>query len=236
MVDNKDSQIRPMSNQALGMERGKQRRRDAIFSAAEKLIRSHRSTDFSMNELARSAAVSTYTIYNLIGAKDVVFYTLLNRAIDQIELVRVDRFSQGDALSILFGAADSVITTFVQDADFYRPLMRHLLGIPDPVNRPLFMARAFDYWLSATQPAADSGIFRADVSAPALARSIQVFFTGITDCWIHDEVSDAEFGEHVRYGVAAFLLASVKQANLFRLTEVMGDTANAIEAAVARSG
>lgn len=223
------------SNQVLGMERAKERRRDAIFTAAETMIRLSLGTDFSMNELARSASVSTYTIYNLIGGKDIVFYSLLNRAIDQIESTRIDRFGEGDALSTIFGAADSVVATFVNDAEFYRPLMRHLLGVPDPANRPLFMARAFDFWWDAIAPGAANEIFRDDVSIRALARSIQIFFTGVTDFWVHGEVADCEFREHVRYGVASFLLAAAKETSLARLAAMMGDSMAVIDAAVARS-
>jgi AcrR family transcriptional regulator len=223
------------SNQILGMERAKQRRREAIFAAAETMIRSRGDTGFSMNELARKASISTYTIYNLIGTKDTVFYTLLNLGIDRIETVRAGNFEEGDALLGILGAADSVVATFVDDAAFYRPLMRHLLGVPDPVNRPHFMARAFDYWLNVVQPAADAGIFREGVRVNALTRTIQVFFTGVTDYWVHAEVTDEEFLEQIRYGVAAFLLASVNETDRSRLIAMMGDNMAGIEAVVARS-
>ena len=223
-----------LSNQILGMERAKQRRREAIFAAAEKMIRARCDTDFSMNQLARAASISTYTIYNLIGAKDVVFYTLLNRGIDRIETLRADTFKDGNGLLAIFAAADSVVATFVDDAGFYRPLMRHLLGVPDPVNRPHFMARAFDYWLFAITPALEAGVFREDTSPHALARTIQVFFTGVTDYWVHGEVTDDEFRQQIRYGVAALLLASAKDSVRSRLIAMMGDNNAGIEAVVAR--
>ncbi|WP_324741711.1 hypothetical protein U8326_00535 [Tsuneonella sp. CC-YZS046] len=234
MNDKRPRDAKMLSNQILGMERAKQRRREAIFAAAETMIRSRGDTGFSMNDLARQASISTYTIYNLIGTKDTVFYTLLNLGIDRIETVRADSFEEGDTLEAIFSAADSVVATFVKDADFYRPLMRHLLGVPDPVNRPHFMARSFDYWLFAITPALEAGVFREDTAPHALALTIQVFFTGVTDYWVHDEMTDDEFLRQIRYGVAAFLLASVKDPDRPRLMAMMGDNKAGIEAVVAR--
>lgn len=235
MSEKDQAKFQPVSSQILGMERAKERRRDAIFAAAETMIRQSGGTDFSMNELARSASVSTYTIYNLIGGKDAVFYTLLNRAIDQIRSTRLSLFAGDDALSTLFGAADSAVGAFVTDAEFYRPLMRHLLGVPDPTNRPRFMAKAFDFWWEAIAPLADNDFFKNSASIPAVTRSIQIFFTGITDYWVHGEVSDCEFRGHVRYGIASFLLAAGKETGLAGLASVMGDSMAVIEAAVDRS-
>lgn len=188
-------------------EQQKDGRRRAILHAAETLVRESGSTDFSMKELAKRAGFSLATTYNLIGLKSTVLYALLNQCMDRVDLARVATMAKGDPVEHVFQASDAAVTIYTADPDFYRPLMRFLLGVPDPVNRPLFMARAFDYWMIVSQALEDSGMFDAQFPAEPFARDLQIFFAGAIDLWVHDELDSNTFKAQIRTGVAMRLLA-----------------------------
>ncbi|MGD9812390.1 MAG: TetR/AcrR family transcriptional regulator [Sphingobium sp.] len=191
----------------MSVETAKSGRREDILAAAEALIRLTGSTDFSMRELAETAGISTYTTYNLIGSKSTVLYWLLNRSIDRIDLHR-GQFQPGrDPVQHIFTAGKAVADVFGTDAVFYRPLMRHLLGVLEPVHRPAYMKRAFEYWLAAFTPMEKAGLLRPGTSAISLARNVQVYFTGAVDYWVHGEMSGDELHSQVQSGIALCLLS-----------------------------
>lgn len=211
-----------------GFEKAKDKRRKAILEACERLIRETGSTDFSMKELATAAGISTYTTYNLIGSKATVFYVLLNRGIDQIDVERLLSGTHPDPFQRVFDAGLAVANVFASDPEFYRPLMRYLLGVLDPVNRPDYMSRAFDYWHQAVQPIADADLLRHGMSASSLARNLQVFFTGAIDYWVHGELSGEELRAQVRYGVAVHLLALAQDDRAAGLQTIIAGTESVI--------
>ncbi|WP_257556816.1 TetR/AcrR family transcriptional regulator [Sphingobium sp. CFD-2] len=218
------------SKRQASFDKAKSKRRDDILAAAEALIRSTGSTDFSMKELAEAAGISTYTTYNLIGSKSTVFYILLNNSIDQINLKRLISGSDHDPVSQIFFAGSAVAEVFDADAEFYRPLMRHLLGVLDPIHRPAYMKRAFEYWLAAFAPIEEAGLLRDGVTAMSLARTVQVFFTGAIDFWVHAEVTGEELRQQIKLGLAICLqsqnLVGWESQISRMITEAGADVAN----------
>ncbi len=212
-----------------GFEKAKDKRRAAILLACERLIRQTASTDFSMKELATAAGISTYTTYNLIGSKATVFYVLLNRGIDQIGVERMLAGMNPDPFQRVFDAGLAVANVFASDPEFYRPLMRFLLGVLDPVNRPDYMSRAFDYWHQTVKPIEEEGLLRHGMTAISLARNLQVFFTGAIDYWVHGELSGEELIEQVRYGIAVHLLALSHEEWAVRLESIIQDIGGVID-------
>lgn len=188
-------------------EQKKEGRRRAILHAAETLVRETNSTDFSMRELAARAGFSLATTYNLIGSKATVLYALLNQCMDRVDIARLSTLERGDPIEHVFQASDAAVIIYTADPNFYRPLLRFLLGVPDPVNRPLFMDRAFRYWWAVVQSLPERGGFRNSFEPQALARDLQIFFAGTIDFWVHDELDSAQFKAQIRMGVAMRLLA-----------------------------
>ncbi|MGD9472606.1 MAG: TetR/AcrR family transcriptional regulator [Novosphingobium sp.] len=207
-----------------GFEKAKEKRRTAILEACERLIRETGTTDFSMKDLAAAAGISTYTTYNLIGSKATVFYVLLNRGIDRIDVERILSGTHPDPFQRVFDAGLAVANVFASDPEFYRPLMRYLLGVLDPVNRPAYMSRAFDYWHQAVQPIADADLLCHGMSASSLARNLQVFFTGAIDYWVHGELSGEELRAQVRYGITLHLLALARDDRAAGLETIIAET------------
>ena len=188
-------------------EQQKEGRRRAIIHAAETLIRETGSTNFSMVELGQRAGLSTATTYNLIGSKATVLYLLLNRCMDRVDMGGLLPRGRKNPFDHVFQAADIAVDIYTSDPNFYRPLMRFLLGVPDPVHRPAFMKRAYRYWRIVVQGLVDGGYVRNGLEASDLARDFQVFFAGSIDFWVHDELDGPQFQAQIGHGMALRLLA-----------------------------
>lgn len=181
-------------------ESAKRQRRETILAAAEALIRARASTDFSMQALADAAGLSLATTYNLIGPKSTVLYALLNLRADAISDVRARLCGQRNPQSLMKAAARMAVRQFAGAPEFYRPLMRHLLGVPDPLHHTSFMARGLEYWRGVAALLGEQDQLRSDANVDELARFAHVYFTGALDMWIHEEYDEPRFlGELERY-------------------------------------
>jgi AcrR family transcriptional regulator len=187
-------------------EAAKEARREAIFAAAEALIRRTGSTDFSMRELADEAGLSLATAYNLIGSKPTVLYALLNLRADALAGSGIAPKPGADLCDLMTGSARRAVRQFTRDPEFFRPLMRFLLGVPDPVHRPAFMARGLAYWRAVMQPLEDSGRLPDGVRAGDFANVAHLVFTGALDMWIHEEYSAKKFQQELDQCLALLML------------------------------
>ena len=119
-----------------------------------------------------------------------------------------------DSFDYVLHAADIAVEIYTSDPNFYRPLMRFLLGVPDPVHRPAFMKRAYYYWRVVVQALVETNLIKDGLEANDLARDFQVFFAGAIDFWVHDELDGPQFQAQIRHGMALRLLAlGVESAN-----------------------
>lgn len=204
-----------------GREKAKEARRQLIIQAAGSLIRESASTSFSMHDLAKRAGFSTYTTYNLIGSKATVFYILLNQCIDRIDTARILSEAKGDPLDCVLQSGNASVDLFVSDPDFYRPLMRFVFGVLDPVHRPAFMDRSYRYWLAAIAPLIEGGHIGTEFMPVDLARDLLVFFTGALEFWVHGELDSNEFRAQIRHGLAMRLMTlDIKDSRERLLREV----------------
>lgn len=188
-------------------EIAKEERRKRILDAAEELIEQTGSTEFSMSQLAEKAKISPYTTYNLIGQKSSVLYVLLNRSLDNIDIISEKMADIDNPVEFVFKAAQNIVEVFTARSDLYRPLFRYLLGSPDPIHRPDFMKRSSDYWCFAFEPLSKAGYLDGAIQKIDLVREAQMFFTGVLEYWVHHDLTDEEFGAYARHGFSIRLLA-----------------------------
>jgi AcrR family transcriptional regulator len=158
------------------------RRSSAIREAAARLITETGGTDFTMQHLAIEAGVSLATAYNVIGTKAAVLYSLLDASLDELAATQSRLSATGDTADII-AMVRHAVDFFAARPDYYRPLMRYLLGVYEPERRPLFMARALNYW-------------RFAVNFPVsgeLAQALHLSFAGALDLWVHVEIDSRDF-------------------------------------------
>lgn len=191
----------------MNLEKRKNKRRGQILAAAEDLIRETNSTGFSMNALAARAGQSTPTTYNLIGSKSTVLYSLLNSYQDNVDMqAALGRRSRNAYLDVV-KAADVAVSVYVTDANFVKPLLQFLIGVPEPVHRSAFMERGYRYWRNSFQGLVNKNVI-SDFTRNLLSRDFLIFFTGLIDFWVLNELSDDLFR------------ASARHASLLRLAAI----------------
>lgn len=194
-------------------------RRQSVIDCAEALIAAAGTTDFSMEDLARQAGVSMQTIYNQFGSKSALLFQLLNRTVDTIDQVR-RRDPVADPVEQVLHAVDDVVAAYLARPQFYAALLRHLFGVDDPVNRPIFIRKGRDFWDQAV-----AGVFARWPDCPVLpgelADDMLLLTTGALETWIQHDFSDAQFRAAMRRGAALRLLALDLPATRARLLAVV---------------
>src|SRR3546814_17827870 len=83
-----------------------------------------------------------------MGNKGTVLYTLLHRAIDRITNLPSQADPNFDTLSYALDMGDLAVEFYVSDTDFFRPLLRFLIGVSDAELRPAFMHKGVRHWPS----------------------------------------------------------------------------------------
>ncbi|MEZ5687480.1 MAG: hypothetical protein R3E21_01595 [Caenibius sp.] len=203
-------------------ERNKEARRDRILSSAEHLIEQHGSTNFSMIELARVSRLAVQTHYNLFNSKHSIIFGVLNKVLDDI-IVSIDlRGGRADPIERVFAYSESAVNIYLDRPVFFHSIFRHIFGIEDESSRLTFNQRAYDYWEEAV-----GAIYTEydDVAiAPAvLADTINLYFVGVLESWIHRELSSVQFRAKISRGIAVQLLALNLPDTRERLLKVIAD-------------
>lgn len=96
----------------------KKLRRERIFNIAKHLVASKGIEDFTINELASEAGVSTPTIHNLFGKKSDIIKELVATLIEQMQGA-LDH-PPSDIVDNAKYFIDKMVAMFEQDIDFYR--------------------------------------------------------------------------------------------------------------------
>jgi AcrR family transcriptional regulator len=188
-------------------------RRQAIFEAAAQLIRETRSTDFSMPVLAKRAGLSNATTYNIIGSKPTVLYHLLDSCLEDLLTIARLNDQRGMSEDNVLRAAVTAIDYFVKDAEFYRPLMKHMLGVADVGTRPSFMSKALRYWRilldqSGGRADSDPGSDRAD-----LAQLIHIIFVGAINSWVYGDLDAVSMRRVVKDSITLVLKGATRSSS-----------------------
>ena len=156
--------------------------------------------------LALRAEVSVATLYNLIGSKGTILYALLNQTMDELDAVTSNELAANPFDQALL-AAETVARVYTKDSAYLRPLWRFELGVIEPEHRPALMNRALKFWSSRLKGLESEKRLPKGIALIDLAREYQIYFTGVLDLWVQNELSDERLPIQVRYGILLRLLA-----------------------------
>ncbi len=109
-------------------EANKARRIEALLTAAAELVLERSGTEFTMHHLSERAGFSLATTYNLIGTKAAVLYRLLDSSLDTLATAQAQVESPHE-IERIKAMVDLAVDFFTAKPDYYRPLMRYLLGL-----------------------------------------------------------------------------------------------------------
>src|SRR5690606_24380807 len=138
---------------------------------------------------------SLATSYNLIGTKPIVLYSLLNSSVQELSLRSAAIASDTPSEKVLLGMVRDTASFFTDDPDLYQPLIRFLEGVPDAVNRPIFMRNALEFWLAISHGFERVCPGQSLHTAEQTAHLMHMSFLGGLNLWVHQELDSDEFGQ-----------------------------------------
>jgi AcrR family transcriptional regulator len=192
-------------------ERQKEKRCDQILDAARLLIRSTGGIDFPMRQLAEEAEVSLVTPYNLFGSKSGVLYALLNVALESLPWAEGQPVRNANAQSVV-DLAGMAAQLYADDAAFYRPLLRFLLGVRDAEHRPRLVEQSVERWRHAVEAVVRAKDLDERVDIPMFSRQLMITFMGSIELWAQEELTDEGFIAQSIYGSALLVCARATNA------------------------
>ena len=187
----------------------KERRKQRILGAARGIVVAEGVAGLSMRKVARAAAVSVTTLYNLFGSKEDIRIALCGDLLDGI-----DRELARTPLERPIERAEAVITVgvahLVSDEEVMRTALlasAHAPAEPDPA-RP----RAEEMQRVAFQAAMDAGLLRDDLRVELLAAEVYQGFLQAGLRWAIGELDAAGFRDKALYSLYVCLLSAATEA------------------------
>lgn len=149
---------------------------ERMLSAAEALLASRGSDDFTLQDVSKKGKVSIGSIYNRFESKDALLHAVQLRVLERHELgmrARIDRAraSANNLETLVVALVDAVAETLRDDADLMRPLMQRA------TNDPLVAATGKTYY--ATTANAVKGallVHAADMRQPDPLRAVDTAY------------------------------------------------------------
>ncbi|HEU5069554.1 MAG TPA: TetR/AcrR family transcriptional regulator [Verrucomicrobiae bacterium] len=189
--------------------RNKRAARDAVLDAAERLLRSAGTADFSMRALAAEAHVGFVTPFNHFGSKTEIMRAISTRLIERMSVAFQARAIRGDLIDRTFAMADVAVEQMLEQPDVHRAVIG-ALGAPSSTPSAV-MSQSRSLWVMALK----GGSQRIAPDALPLVASrldelLALAFRGCLSFWVAGEISDNELRLNVRRAFASVLLGFVR--------------------------
>jgi AcrR family transcriptional regulator len=186
-------------------DRNKARRRTAILDATLVLLRSAPIEKVSIEAIAAQAAVAPATVYNLIGSRDQLLLSCVDRVIDSLidDLVRlpVNDDPIAAAVRIVEGSCDA----FIVDGDAFRQIAGAVNGIARGGRSISFDPAQLQ--IAAMRAAQESGLIRDDADPVAMGRQVFLSYNGAFFAWAARQLTDEGFRAAALHGLWTVLVA-----------------------------
>lgn len=190
-------------------ERNRQLARDTVLDAAERLLQSSDTADFSMRALAVEAGVGFATPFNHFGSKNAIMQALSSRLIERMATHFQDESPAGDAIDRVLVMGRISVALLLEKPAVHKALVGSL-GVVNPA--PGFVRQnSSALWSLALGGFAGIAVSMKEAAQAALAEQLAFNFRGCVSFWIAGELSDKELGSAFRIGACALLLGFAKE-------------------------
>ncbi|MEM9069982.1 MAG: TetR/AcrR family transcriptional regulator [Myxococcota bacterium] len=194
-------------------EQNKQRRRLRILEAARRMLARGGYRAFNVRALAKEAAVTQPTLYNLIGNKERILFELVAQTMSVIEerTLTAANFDPSDPFPFIDSRVAVSADLFAEDPDFYRSAFvavafadnQELFWSPTSV----FVRRGAALPTQCCQAMSEAGFLEGRFSPTALGMHIFQGVRGALRDWSIGLISLDEYHRwSLRYGYAGLLL------------------------------
>jgi AcrR family transcriptional regulator len=208
-------------------ESSKAARRNAILDAARSLIRDF-GPQVSADKIAQRAAVSTATVYNLIGPREQLLGMLLSDLFDDLRITvasmnLADPFLVGDAVVVVSAKM------FVADSRLWLHVLPEIRGAFGAQIRPFLSFQPIDLQIRAMRAAKELGMLSRAADADMTATQIYATYNGALVLWSGGFLSDDAFLKHAKAGYWAILAALASGDHRRRALRELRDIHGSVE-------
>jgi AcrR family transcriptional regulator len=205
-------------------------RKRRILDVADKLIRQTGGIEFSMRMLAELSEVSPATPYNLFGSKEGILSSSLARSLTRTVFEGLSPKS-ADPLDFVITASGTAVDLLVEQKQLLRPLYQYLLGVIDPVHRPVHIKRSVKYWRTVAETGLDGacgGKGVDDTDRESVGYMLFAHFVGLLELWVHEDIDDATFRARAIYGGLQMILPFAGEESAVGLRSRLRDAKAAV--------
>ena len=188
-------------------ERNRQLARDVVLDAAERLLRSGETADFSMRALAAEAGVGFATPFNHFGSKNAIMQALSSRLIERMTTCFRDAAPEGDAVDRVLAMGRISIALLLEKASVHKAVVGSL-GVASPVPASV-RPNSRELWSLALGDFAGVAIDLKKLAQAVLADQLTFSFRGCVSFWIAGELQDEDLGTAFHNGACIILLGFV---------------------------
>lgn len=190
-------------------ERNRQLARDVVLDAAERLLRTGGSADFSMRALAAEAGVGFATPFNHFGSKTAIMQALSARVIDRMAERFREEAPAGDAVERVRAMTRIAATLLLEQPAVYKAVVGSLGAAATTPSAVMPRSQALWALALADMDGLDCPLPDARTT---LARYLAFGFRGCLSFWIAGDISDDALVETVQANATACLLGFVDPA------------------------
>ncbi len=204
-------------------ERNRQSARDMVLDAAERLLQTGGTADFSMRALAAEAGVGFATPFNHFGSKTAIMQALSSRMIERMAARFQHEAPPGDAIERVLAMQRISVGLLLEQPEISRMVVGSLgqAGAAPSTVRPQSEA-IWSLALGACSGIAPKMVRRAQAVLP---QQLAFLFRGCVSFWIASELDDHEFLQALETGASTLLLAFTtvgRQAYLLERIRTLG--------------
>ncbi len=185
-------------------ERNRKLAREVVLDAAERLLRSTETADFSMRALAAEAGVGFATPFNHFGNKNAIMQALSSRLIERMAARFRERRSRGDAIDRVLAMGKICIALLLEQPEISKAVVGSL-GIASPVPSSV-RPQSEAIWSLALGDFSGIALDTRARAQTILPQQLAFAFRGCLSFWIAGELTDEELQRGFESTASALLL------------------------------
>ncbi len=185
-------------------EKNRRLARDTVLDAAERLLQTGDTADFSMRALAAAAGVGFATPFNHFGSKNAIMQALSSRLIGRMAARFREEAPMGDAIDRVLAMARISVALLLEKPEIHKAVVGSLGVVsPDPGST---RQNSRELWSLALGDLAGLAAEMKVLAQTVLADQLAFDFRGCVSFWIAGELQDGELGPAFEIGACTLLL------------------------------
>jgi AcrR family transcriptional regulator len=198
-------------------ERNRQLARDIVLDAAERLLQTGETADFSMRALAVEAGVGFATPFNHFGSKNAIMQALSFRLIARMAARFRNEAPDGDSIDRVLAMGQISVALLLEKPDVHKAVVGSL-SVAGPLPGSV-RQNSRELWSLALGDFAGVDPDMKALAQAVLAEQLAFDFRGCVSFWIAGELHDGDLSAAFQTGARMLLLGFADPKRRAHLTE-----------------